>query len=108
MEEHPVMHRVRIVRKQCKSYVIPGTIIVSPGDKVELKSVNEGRVNVFFPRGEQFTPENRVVDLTEENKFYKVINISENARPGVYFYSVFSERSDDFAEGNTPPTMIVE
>jgi hypothetical protein len=108
VQERYKTHYVRIVRKQCRCFVIPGTIFVSPGDKVEFKSINEGEVNIFFPRGDYFDPEKRVVDLTEENEFKEVINILENASPGVYFYSIFCQKSDDFSEGNTPPTMIVE
>jgi hypothetical protein len=108
MKERYKTHYVRIVRKQRKCFVIPGTVIVSPGDKVVFKSINEGEINIFFPRGDYFNPEKRVVDLTEENDFNEVISIPENASSGVYSYSIFCEKSDDFAEGNTPPTMIVE
>jgi hypothetical protein len=108
MEKNFKIHHVRIVRKHCRCFVIPGTLFVSPGDEVEFISINEGEVNIFFPRGNYFDPEKRVVDLNGKNEFRDIVKVPEEASSGVYFYSVFCEKSEDFAEGNTPPTMIVE
>lgn len=102
-------HKVRIICNPSKNVVVPGYLIVNRTDSVEFKTVNNKDATIFIPTKKQLFEENkRVLDLDEAHKYTATLTVQQNAPAGVYTYAVYCKESDDFAEGNSPPRMIIE
>ncbi len=110
-------HFVRIINKRCTPYVVPPSIIVKPGDIVKFRSYDYPDIKLLFPRTEIF--EDKTSFMIPLHDFAEAeVQIRDTAVSGVYSYAVYCEgryntrpefySGDDFAEGNTPPRMIVE
>lgn len=99
--------KVRIVKRgNVKCTVVPAHCPLVPLDKIVFKAPEVADVVVFIP-DDIFTVSNRVIDVpkgttSSENQ------IKGGTPKGVYPYAVYCTDHEDFAEGNSPPTMIVE
>ena len=100
-------HKVRVISRSCRNIVVPGHLILNRGDSVEFKTVNNKDATILIPHGNLFGEDNRVFDLDEKNQWTQTLTVS-NIEAGVYPYAVYCKESNDFAEGNSPPTMIID
>jgi plastocyanin len=86
-----------------KSYVVPGTVHVSPGDTVTWWTKNTV-ADFFFPDSELFKEEKVQAKGVKE----LTLTVSEKAESKKrYPYAVFTD-NNDFAEGGSFPVMIIK
>lgn len=88
-----------------KSYVIPGTVHVSPGDTVTWWS-DTTTADFFFPNPNIFKEEKDQEQLKGVKKLTVTIGETEE-REKRHPYAVFTD-NNDFAEGGSFPVLIVK
>ncbi len=94
---------VRIVRRgNIKCAVVPGYVFLNVGDTVVFHAVGSNVV-VLVPDN-IFTDGEQVFPISPGTPVSKVI---ETGTQGIHPYAVYCADHMDFAEGKSPPTMIV-
>jgi len=99
-------HKVGIHKDKPKFKVKPGRQDAREGDTVAFYSDNAGVVHLFFPK-----PILR--DAAGQPIHWLEVNASTDASgevfgaPGTYTYLAYCEDSDDVAEGNSQPKIII-
>ena len=93
-------HRVAVIGCGCDSRVIPGSLVASNGDTVEITGV-DSEIHVWFP----WKPSESVRQGDKERRV--ILDIS-NYTPGVYQYSVYHVETRSMAEGNSSPKIIID
>jgi hypothetical protein len=97
-------HRVVIYKEGCSYRVEPGRVVVHPGATVNFVSLvpSHGGVDLWFPKG---THQTGTVHLDYLDS--KPVQVGKAY--GVFAYSVHVPGADGggFAEGGSPPRMIV-
>ena len=103
----PTTFTVRIVKRgNVKCTVVPPHCPLEPLDKIVFKAPEVADVVVLIP-DDIFTVSNRVIDVPKGTTS-SANEIKAGTAKGVYVYTVYCSKHEDFAEGNSPPTMIVE
>jgi hypothetical protein len=112
-----------------KSVVWPPVLVVKPGEEIQFKAVGTS-ATVFLPKPDAFrdvdalgapaAPTRSVVAVGAQGVKIKVKGQAATAlgasaasaagspAPGIYPYAVYCKASNDFAEGNSSPVMIIE
>ena len=88
----------------------PGHLHVKAGDSVEFGAENTN-TTIWIPNAKELFGDKRehlIFDIKSggKSKTFKVEKDLERGKE--YPYAVYCENSDDFAEGNTSPRMIIE
>lgn len=86
-----------------KSYVVPGKLTLKRGDRVTWKAEQSDLI-MFFPDEKLFGK--REAKTKCGGKI--TLKVSEDIRPGRYPYAVYTEKTNDFAEGGSMPVMIIK
>lgn len=94
-------HKVAVIGCGCESRVIPGSLVVSNRDTVEITGV-DSEIHVWFP----WRPSGESVMLG--NKERRVVLEITNYTPGTYQYGVFHVETRSMAEGNSSPKIIID
>jgi len=98
---------VRIVaRGNVECTVVPAHVFLQENDMVEFRAPHNTAVVVLIP-DDIFTVSNRVIDVPKGTTSSEN-TIKAGTPKGVYPYAVYCAEHMDFAEGNSPPAMIVE
>lgn len=119
-------HTVRIIHYGGKSVVVPGYVIVKPGDTVEFKTIGDS-VTVIIPdkdvseeRADTFDigPGKTNDLLVMKTAYDQAKQKSEADRqkfwretkklPRVVPYVVYSHKARDFAEGGSVPVLLID
>ncbi len=109
---------VKIFCEKSKGIVHPSPLFVTCEDSIEFKAINTA-VTIFFPKEELFVEENPYIKLDPQQEKYrrvgkvtlknkKALESLDFEIPGAYTYAVYCENMNDFAEGNSSPSMIIE
>jgi hypothetical protein len=97
-----------------KVVVTPGCLVLKKGDGVKFRSSRTAST-VFIPKLEFYFADDkaqetvRLIDVPR-NGTSKTLKLKQNARikSGVeHPYAIYCEKYDEFAEVNSPPTMII-
>jgi len=96
---------VRIVCQAKKAIVVPPYRDVQRGGSIQFIAVT-GNTTLFFPKPNLFTPPVQTLSLSRNNP--QVLNISPDAPVGGHPYAAYCEDLNEFAEGGSPPMMIIE
>lgn len=97
-----------------KVIVSPGCLLLRKGDGVRLRSVRTAS-SIFIPKLEFYfedDPDQKPVRLIDvrKNATSKTLVLKSNTSPksGVeHPYAIYCKKYDEFAEVNSPPTMII-
>lgn len=85
-----------------KSYVMPGKLKAKRGDQITWKT-DQTNLVIFFPNEKLFGKREVRAKAGEQI----TLKVSEDITPGRYPYAVFTEKTNDFAEGGSMPVMII-
>ncbi len=99
--EAPMHHKIAVVGCGCESRVIPGALVASNGDTIEISGV-DSEIHVWLPwktSGEA---------LHRGNKERRVVLEITNYAPGVYQYGVYHVETRSMAEGHSSPKIIID
>jgi hypothetical protein len=108
------MNSSQIVKIYCdksKGNVVPSPIFLKQGESFQFLSVNSN-VTLFFPNLSIFDKGHEVIRLVPRDSV--TVKITSQIDPAIlersrYFpYAVFCDNANDFAEGNSSPSMIIE
>jgi hypothetical protein len=99
--EATMTQKVAVVGCGCESKVVPGALVVSNGDVVEITGV-DSEIHVWFP----WMPPGESV--LHGNKERRVILKISNYAPGTYHYGVYHVETRSMAEGNSSPKIIID
>lgn len=86
-----------------KSYVVPGKLKVKRGEQVTWKAAETDLV-IFFPDEKLFGRREARTNIGGEI----TLKVSNDIKPGRYPYAVYTEKTNDFAEGGSMPVMIIK
>jgi hypothetical protein len=102
-------HRVRIIKRQNRYTVHPGNLQVDKGDQVNFR-VFQSNATVLVPNDLLVDAAGAVVSAIPLTAGVKSADYTVNPRvpDGAYPYAIYCKDGNDFAEGNSPPTMIIE
>jgi len=109
---------VKIFCEKYQGIVHPSPLFVTCEDSIEFKAINTA-LTIFFPKEKLFVDEKPYMKLDpQQEKYPRVGKVTlknkkalENLNfkiPGSYPYAVYCENMNDFAEGNSSPSMIIE
>jgi hypothetical protein len=94
-------HKVAVVGCGCESKVVPGRIVASNGDTVEITGV-DSEIHVWFP----WQPVAHSVASGAKER--RVVLRIQDYQPGVYPYGVYHVESRSMAEGHSSPIIIID
>jgi hypothetical protein len=102
-------HRVRIIKRQNRYTVHPANLQVQKGEQVNFR-VFQSNATVLVPNDLLVDAAGAVVSAIPLTAGVKSADYTVNSRvpDGAYPYAIYCKDSNDFAEGNSPPTMIIE
>jgi hypothetical protein len=105
-------HKIRIIKRQNKCTVHPANLQIERNEKVNFR-VFGTEATIFVPNNLLFDPKGNAVQVLTLADGQKSDNFSVNAdtssvKDGAYPYAIYCKGVNDFAEGNSSPTMIVE
>lgn len=99
---------VRIVaRGNVECTVVPAHVFLEVGDQIEFKAPETSAVVVLIPKNIFGEGSPQVINVAKGQKS-SACTIETGTALGVYPYAVYCAEHMDFAEGNSPPAMIVE
>jgi len=94
-------------RHSHKHFADPGVCYIEAGDKVVFCGVNTA-VTVFIPKSPFVEGGRRNLVFSLKRREERVFVVGEKVREGdEYPYAVYCSNGNDFAEGGSPPRMIV-
>ncbi|MBM4169936.1 MAG: hypothetical protein FJ215_12395 [Ignavibacteria bacterium] len=96
---------VRIVCAAKKAVVTPPYRDVPRGGTIQFHAVNSS-VTLFFPKPDLFSPPVQTLPIARNNS--AALNVSIEATLGLHPYAAFCSEINEFAEGGSPPMMIIE
>lgn len=99
--EAAMTHKVAVFGCGCESRVVPGSLVVSNNDIVEITGI-DSKIQAWFP---WMRPGGSVEHKNDERRV--VLKIADLA-PGVYHYGVFHVETRSMAEGNSSPKIIID
>ena len=99
----------RSVRKPRFAFTNPGHLGVESGEEVIFEAKNTN-TTIWIPNAEElFGREEHLVFDIESGGKSETFTVKQGLPKGKeYPYAVYCENSNDFAEGNTSPRMIIE
>ncbi|MCK4297201.1 MAG: hypothetical protein KAX28_11165 [Candidatus Marinimicrobia bacterium] len=103
-----IIFNSRSVRKS--RFVNPGRLCVKSGEEVIFEAKNT-TTTIWIPNAEELfeNGEKHLIFDIENGDKSKTFKVEKDLERGKeYPYAVYCENSDDFAEGNTSPRMIIE
>jgi hypothetical protein len=99
--EAEMVHKVAVIGCGCESKVVPGAIVVSNNDTVEVTGV-DSEIHVWFP---WMAPGESV---RVGNKDKRVVLKIANLTPRTYQYGVYHVETRSMSQGNSSPIIIVD
>jgi hypothetical protein len=102
------IHVIRIIADACQAQVVPGCVVVHPGDTLEFVVLDEKEATIMIPQSEIVDFTDRIKDLNGENKYRVALPLLAEIPKGVYPYAVYVNGLFDFAAGHSSPKMIVD
>jgi len=100
----------RSVRKPRFAFTNPGRLHVKAGDSVEFGAENTN-TTIWIPNAEELfgiREKPLIFDIKSGGKSETFTVMQDLPEGKEYPYAVYCENSNDFAEGNTSPRMIIE
>ena len=101
--------RVRVIKRQNRCTIHPANLQIQKGDKVNFR--------VFGSDATVFVPNDLLLDRTgnpvqvlplSDGVKSEDYTVKQGVTDGPYPYAIYCKEVNDFAEGNSSPTMIVE
>ena len=102
--EATMQHRVVIIADSSSCRIVPGHIVVGPGDTITFSAIGSA-VTLFFPHPEIFKDGRELVRLNQNEKAgWEVVN----AAAGSYAYSAYCALTGRFATGGSDGEIIIQ
>ena len=110
MPPSPAKHHVHVKKVNANWKVVPltgsdSTLRVHPGDDITLTAIDSD-LYLQFPDANIFKKNEYKHVILKGTA--KTVTLKDDAELGRYVYAAFCMASKDYADGNSPPVMIIE
>ena len=99
--EDAMTHKVAVIGCGCGSRVVPGEVVASNDDTIEITGI-DSEISVWFP----WKPRASSVETGSKGK--PVCLKIQRMKPGVYPYGVYHVDTRSKAQGHSSPIIIIE